>query len=100
MEHYVYQIKINNVVRYIGRTNDLDDREKQHNYQFRKGTSKKLYDYIRTIDFKDDIILEPIYIAKSKVEAKRFEMYTILWYYFEIDKKQLKQNIPNIKDFG
>ena len=101
MKHVVYQIKINGLTRYIGRTllDRVDKREKEHNYQYKKGKVKLFYDYLTSINYSNDIILEPIYICDTKVEAKRYEMYMILWFYFEVDSTQLKQRIPQIKDF-
>lgn len=101
MKQVIYSIKINGEVKYIGRStvDRLDLRQKEHNRDFKKGKKKELYDYLHSINFKDEIVLEPIDIVKTKVEAKRKEIfYMILYVYFK--EKKLYQRIPNIRDGG
>jgi len=89
-------IKVNGVVRYIGRTNDLERREKQHNYLcFKKQTKKQLYQEIRNYPITD-IKLQRVKSFQSKVDAKRWECYLILNDYF--GKKLLWQRVPRISD--
>ena len=96
-KYVVYQIRINNVVRYIGHTKDIDRRELEHRRNYKKGVSKQFFKYLSSVGYKpEDIVLEPIHLAKNKVEAKRYEAYTIL--YFHFNSNQLKQKVPNIKD--
>lgn len=93
-EYVIYKIEKNNEIIYIGLTCDIKRRQKQHSYLFKKGYKKELYDFIRTLDDKD-IILIPIRSFKTKTDGKRYEMYLILYYYFS-DKK-LKQSVPSIR---
>ena len=96
--HYIYEIKLKGVVLYIGRTNDLDRRESEHRRDYTKNKKKVLYEYLNKMNVKqDDIILEPIDTAKTKVEAKRKEMFYMLLYTL-FKGVTLYQRIPNIKD--
>lgn len=97
MSYFVYVIKIKGIVRYIGMTNDLVMREKQHNYLFSKGKKKILYDKIRVLN-KDikNIKIEMVKAFDKKEDAKRWECYLILADYF--NKKQLWQRVPRISD--
>ena len=93
----VYMIKVNGIVRYIGRTNDLVRREAQHNYLcFKKLTKKQLYKEIRKYETLTTIKLQKVKSFQSKVDAKRWECYLILNDYF--GKKQLWQTVPRISD--
>ena len=94
MTYTVYKIQIDGVARYIGHTNNLKRRQTQHNYLFRKGKSKLLYDNIK--DKTTELILIPIKEFKSKVEAKRWECLLILLDHF--GEKLLWQKPPQIKD--
>ena len=80
--NWVYSIEINGVIRYIGITNNLKRREKQHNYLFRKGETKELYSNIRLVKPDEDIVLNPMYEFSSLVDAERMECYLILKDYF------------------
>lgn len=92
----VYTISTDRVV-YIGRTVDVKRRQAEHNRMFKIGKSKVLYDYLRDINFDSKIELIQIAEFKSKTDAKRYEMLLILQDYFGI--KELKQSVPQIKDF-
>jgi len=97
----VYKIEVNGVCLYIGHSKDLKRREYQHNYLYKKGAKKALYDYLRECEYEGYIELIEIGRYKKKVEAKRYEMYLILQYLFiETDNPlfQLKQKIANISD--
>lgn len=95
--YYVYKIKVLGKTRYIGYTENIDIRQKQHNYLcFKKGKKKKLYDSIRTIKDITKIDLITIKTFQTKIEAKRYECFLILNDYFT--KKELWQNIPRITD--
>lgn len=98
MKYIVYQIRIKGEVKYIGYTKDIDQREKQHRSAFKRGVSKPFYNWLRTNNYKGTMVLEPIYLAKTKVEAKRYEMYTILHFFFEYPKGHLLNKVPNISD--
>lgn len=76
--YVVYQIKIDGVVRYIGTTNNLKRRQTQHNYLFRKGNTKQLYENIRLYNKDNNIVLEEIYSSTNKTEAMRYEALLIL----------------------
>jgi predicted GIY-YIG superfamily endonuclease len=96
-----YKIEVDNVCLYIGHTKDLKKREYQHNYSYKKEAKKALYDYLRGYGYSGYIKLIPIKEWKTKVQAKRHEMYLILRYMFmypDNPEFQLKQKIPNISD--
>lgn len=95
MKYFIYQIIINNKIRYIGRTNNLKTREYQHNYLLKKGKDKLLYNNIRLENIKT-INLQSILEFKNITEAKRYECYLILKDYFT--NKELWQKVPNISD--
>lgn len=94
MIYTVYKIEVDGITRYIGHTNNLKRRQTQHNYLFRKGKSKELYDNITDSEFRFKLI--PIKEFKSKTEAKRWECLLILQDHF--DEKLLWQKPPQIKD--
>lgn len=94
MTYTVYKIEIDNIVRYIGHTNNLKRRQTQHNYLLKKGVKKDLYDNIS--DKSTKITLIPMREFKSKVDAKRYECLFILTDYFT--QKKLWQKLPKISD--
>lgn len=98
MEYYIYQIKINGQVKYIGQTTDLNRREKEHNKAYKKRSKKRFYDWLHSINYTGEMRLEPIYVANNRVDAKRYEMFMMLHYYFEKPEIKLEQRIPNISD--
>lgn len=95
-EYTVYQITINGIVVYIGKTNDIKRRTREHNYALKNGLDRLLYKYLREIGFEGDIALEAIKTGLNKVDSTRYEAYMILKHYF--DGVELKQMIPIIKD--
>lgn len=93
---YVYQIKIKNTIRYIGMTNDINRREKEHNRLcFKNDTEKLLYNNIRKTDIKQ-IKLEIVQTFKTRTEAKRYECMLILINHFKLNN--LWQKVPSISD--
>ncbi len=98
MMYYVYRIETNDITRYIGYTEDITTRQKQHNYLcFKKNKKKKFYDNVKNIhpDIKS-FDLKIIKTFRTKIEAKRWECFLILNDYF--NKKELWQNVPKITD--
>ena len=94
---WIYRIDIDKKTRYIGYTEDIDRREKQHNYLcFSKHKKKQLYDNIKRHTKATTITLTPIKTFRTKVEAKRYECFLILSDYFT--KKELWQRVPRITD--
>lgn len=99
----VYKIEIDGIIRYIGRTNNLKRRTRDHNNGILDiNNNKWLYQEIRIIASHTGIIksvqLQPMFEHKTKIEAKRREMFLILQYYF-VQRDQLWQSVPQIKDF-
>jgi predicted GIY-YIG superfamily endonuclease len=94
--YVVYRIEIEGITRYIGLTNDITRREKQHNYLcFKAGKKKALYDEVRKVSLaKIELIIVKTFT--SKVEAKRFECLLILTDHF--NKAELWQKVPRISD--
>jgi hypothetical protein len=90
----VYSISFEGSVVYIGMTCDMKRRQKTHNYLYKKGLSKQLYDWLRQRGFDGSITLKPIHTFDRKVESKRMEVYLILKDYF--GRKLLKQKVPSI----
>ena len=86
MTYYVYEIKIDDVVRYIGTTNNLKRRQTQHNYLLRKGHTKELYEKIRLYSNDKNIVLDVRFETNNKTEAMRYEALLILKDWFD-DKK-------------
>lgn len=105
--HTVYQIiyhpTLNTTYRgeviYYGRTNDLKRRQYEHNYRYKMGKKKQLYDFLREQGFPNDrkIYLKPLKTFKKKVEAKRYEAYLLLHHHF-YGEYPLQQKLPAISD--
>jgi predicted GIY-YIG superfamily endonuclease len=94
LKYHVYQIEIEGVVRYIGRTNDLHRRELEHKRGLKTGFNKELYNHIR-LEFGeeyDGLELKLVRSFKKKVDSKRYETYLILENYFS--GWTLLQSIP------
>lgn len=97
MIYWVYEIKIKGIRRYVGITNDIVKRQKQHNYLMKKMTKKMLYNMIKKTSGDDYYIsLEKLKPFKTKVDARRFECLIILNDYF--GQKALWQRVPRISD--
>jgi predicted GIY-YIG superfamily endonuclease len=97
MIYWVYEIKIDGIRRYIGITNDLEKRQKQHNYLIKKDNKKMLYKMIKKTNGDNYYIsLEKLKPFKEKVDARRFECLIILNDYF--GQKKLWQRVPRISD--
>ena len=100
--YYVYKIEIDNIIRYIGYTKDIDQRETQHRkdcYNINsKAYNKHLYRWYR--EQKDNcsegLKLVPIGEYKTKVDAKRAECLEVILDYF--GEHNLKQKVPSISD--
>lgn len=90
--YIVYEIKIDNVVRYIGSTNNLKRRQTQHNYLFKKGDKKYLYENMRLLSKDTNIVLTERFSSDNKIEVMRYEAFLILKDYF--DDKKLWQTPP------
>jgi predicted GIY-YIG superfamily endonuclease len=100
MKNYVYKIEYGGEVVYIGRTNNLTRREKEHNRFLRspenpKTKSKVLYQFLLESGC-NSVKLVLIKEFKNKVESKRFECLLILLDWFS--GRRLKQKVPNISD--
>jgi len=102
----VYTIVINNKTVYVGRTNDIDRREKEHRTSYLKylktndlSNGKKLYMWLYQNEIKpSEIVLNPVYIAKNKLESKQYEAFLILWFKFTQKNYYLQQKTPSITD--
>lgn len=79
---------------YIGLTNDIERRTKEHIYHYHKGQDKDLYTFLRQQKFNVKFKLKLLRSFKSRTEAKRYEMLLILKDHFT--KQKLKQTIPSI----
>lgn len=95
---YVYRIEIQSTTRYIGYTEDIIKREKQHNYLcFKKNKKKILYDNTKKVSPSlKGFELKIMKTFRTKIEAKRWECFLILNDYF--NKKELWQHVPKITD--
>lgn len=96
--YYVYKVRIGSKIRYVGYTNNITAREKQHNYLcFKQEKKKILYNNIRKYypDVKE-ISLITVKTFSNKVDAKRYECYLILNDYFT--NKEFWQRVPRISD--
>ena len=99
MMYYVYRIEVDKKTRYVGFTQDIIVREKQHNYLcFKKRIKKDFYNKVRELyPNMDKVVLNIVKTFPTKIDAKRFECYLILSDYFT--KKELWQRVPRIADF-
>ena len=94
--NFVYEICVDGQRLYVGITDNLERREKQHNYLLRKGHKKDLYDYLREYHPDHIISLNVLYEFQSRTEAKRKEIFIVLSDYYS-ENPQLKQKIPTIR---
>lgn len=97
--YIIYQIKVENIVRYIGITNNLARRQSQHRLGLKNNTnSKLLYNNLNHFHKGFIINLETIKTFSTKGEAARYEALLILQDHF--GPKQLWQSPPrSIKYF-
>jgi hypothetical protein len=99
----VYEIKVDGVIRYFGRTKDIRRRLSEHrrglkNYYIGIGRRKSLYENIvKNYPNGYEIDLVVVKEFKKSIDAKRWEMFLILEYYF-MNWGQLWQKVPNISD--
>lgn len=91
-QFYVYRLTSSSGALYIGRTNNIERRIKEHQMNIKNGKSTLFYDSLVDGTFTYEILST----FKTKVEAKRYEMYLILQRYYSGEK--LYQKIPNISD--
>jgi predicted GIY-YIG superfamily endonuclease len=89
--YYIYQIKINGDVRYIGYTNNPKRRFTQHKKSLEIGDKKYLYKKIREL-IEPSLEWEIIATFENSGDAKRWEAYLILQDYFT--NKSLWQSFP------
>lgn len=89
----VYQIKIDNVVRYIGITNNIKIRQAQHRRGVKSNLKKLLYQNINQYHPGEEVSLEVIKTYKLKGEAMRYEALLILTEYFSTNN-ELWQSPP------
>lgn len=89
--YYIYQIKINGVVRYIGYTNNPKRRFTQHKRLLLNGDKKYFYKKIRELT-EPDLQIETIAEFDNMGDAKRWEAFLILDDYFS--HKNLWQSFP------
>lgn len=91
MNYYVYEIKIGEVRRYIGVTNNIKRRQTEHNRGIKVNHKKMLYQKLRELEIID-IKIEPIANFKNKIDANRFEAMIILEDFFS--SNLLWQKVP------
>lgn len=89
--YYVYCIKIDGVIRYIGFTDNLKRRFTQHKLGFKRADKKLIYKRVSEM-VEPTIEFEMIREFENKGDAKRWEAYLILKDYFK--NKQLWQSFP------
>jgi len=94
MIYVVYEIKIDDIRRYVGMTNNITRREKEHNRGLRAGDSKLLYKNLLEIGRLDEIKLEVLYEYNTKTQAVRMEALLILEDWFS--DKRLWQVPPRV----
>lgn len=95
---WVYRIDIDKKTRYIGFTDNIERRQKEHNgLCFGKSQKKKIL-YANTRRFSDasSFTLIPIKTFRTKTEAKRYECFLILHDWFS--GAHLWQRVPRISD--
>lgn len=90
---FVYRIIIDGYVRYVGVTNNVIRRTKEHVRAFKKGDNKYLYKKMREMHLDENyLVLEIISEELPILEARRLEAKIILEDYFS--GKYLFQSAP------
>jgi hypothetical protein len=90
---FVYKIVIDGVVRYIGVSNNVIRRQKEHVRAFKKSNDKYLYRMMRESSLDESyLVLETISDELSIIDARRLEAKIILDDYFS--DKNLWQSAP------
>ncbi len=92
---FLYKISIGGITRYIGITNNLSRRQKEHNKGLSGGDTKELYCFCREEGI-ENIELIQLEEFSTRVECKRKECFYILADHFT--SKKLKQSVPCISD--
>jgi predicted GIY-YIG superfamily endonuclease len=88
---YVYEVVVNGNRRYVGFTNNIKRRKKQHFKGINSDDKKALYVAIRELK-TPQIDINVIGVFEKSVEAKRWEAHLVLLDYFS--DKMLWQSIP------
>ena len=88
---FVYEVVVNGMRRYVGYTNNIKRRKKQHYKGINSGQKKVLYNSIREVK-NAQIEINVIGVFDKSLEAKRWEAYLVLGDYF--GDKNLWQSIP------
>ena len=92
----VYEIRINDVRRYVGVTDDIKRRTYEHNHHYKIGKKKELYTELRNLNWSAPLELRVLFTFGKKSDAEKMEALLILMDYFT--KKDLWQAAPvNIK---
>lgn len=93
----VYVIKYKEDPIYVGMTNNISRRTKEHNKGI-KGDTKKTKDLYKFLSSEGvtEVELIPIRQFSTRKEAKYYEAFLILKSYF--GRKTLKQKVPMITD--
>lgn len=88
----LYEIIVDGTRRYIGITNNLRRRSKEHLRLIKSDNNKYLYRKIRESQLEPSITILAMSDEMPILEAKRLECYLILKDYF--NKKELWQSAP------
>jgi predicted GIY-YIG superfamily endonuclease len=89
----VYRINIDGITRYVGITEDLERRRKEHIRGFKKGDKKQLYLMAQNLR-NPEISIEKVISFEKSGDAKRYEAFLILGDYF--GRGELWQSIPQV----
>jgi predicted GIY-YIG superfamily endonuclease len=89
---FVYEITIDGVRRYVGFTDNLNRRQKEHIRDYKKGSNKYLYSKTREVSPQTIYELKVIAEFDDKGDGKRYEALLILQDYF--NEKNLWQSFP------
>jgi predicted GIY-YIG superfamily endonuclease len=92
MTYYIYEILVSGKRRYIGYTDNLIRRQKEHIRDYKKGSPKYLYKMTRENSPETIYELRIVREFTNKGDAKRYEAYLILHDFF--NNKELWQSFP------